>query len=248
MLYDQLKGSHSRTAKSFMYRFLASAIIVLILVPVWAVDKSKDEETLKYAATVLKGMIDSTKPSADVVARANCVIVLSGVKKKFDFGIGGSGGRGPMICREGENFSGRWSTPAIYTIGGATFGPQMGGLPGDLVLLIMSQRGVDAMLKGKTKLNNEAIAAAGLSDPTHPATVEGMDMLTYGEAAGLFSETSLGAATLEPDEDANQRLYGKALTAKEILIGNDVKPTAAGKQLILLLDTRASKHSSPQVE
>jgi SH3 domain-containing YSC84-like protein 1 len=245
MVYDQLKGSHSRIAKSFMCRFLASTLIVLILVPVWAVDKSNDEETLKYAATVLQGMIESTKFSVDVVARADCVIVLSGVKTKFDFGISGSGRRGPMICREGENFRGRWSAPAIYTIGGATFGPQVGGLPSDFVLLIMSRKGVDAVLKGNTKLSNKAIAAAELSGATHADTVEGTDMLTYSEASGLYAETSFGAAMLEPDEDANQRLYDKALTAKEIVIGNDVEPTAAGKQLILLLNTKASKHSNP---
>jgi SH3 domain-containing YSC84-like protein 1 len=195
---------------------------------------------------VLEGMIDGTKLSADVLARANCVIVFPAVKKNFDVGIGGSGGRGPMICREGKNFSGRWSAPAIYTIGGVTPGPQVGGLPSDFVLLITSRKGVDAVLKGTTKLSSEAIAAAALSDAPHAGMVEGMDILIYAESSGRYAaETSFGAATLEPDEDANQRLYDKALTAKEIVIGNDVKLTAAGKQLISLLNTRVSNHSSP---
>jgi SH3 domain-containing YSC84-like protein 1 len=245
MIYDQLQRSQSRVAKSLMHRFLVSALIVLILVPVWAVDKSKDEETLKHAATVLERMIDDTKFPADVVARADCVIVFPAVNKNFDVGTGGSGGRGPMLCRDGENFGGRWTAPAIYTIGGVTPGPQVGGLPSDFVLLITSRKGVDAVLKGKTRLSNEAIAAAGLSEASHADTVERMDILTYAESSGLHAETSFGAATLEPDEDANQRLYHKALTAKEIVIGNGVKPTAAGKQLILLLNTKASKHSGP---
>jgi SH3 domain-containing YSC84-like protein 1 len=245
MIYDQLQRSQSRVAKSLMHRFLVSALIVLILVPVWAVDKSKDEETLKHAATVLERMIDDTKFPADVVARADCVIVFPAVNKNFDVGTGGSGGRGPMLCRDGENFGGRWTAPAIYTIGGVTPGPQVGGLPSDFVLLSTSRKGVDAVLKGKTRLSNEAIAAAGLSEAPHADTVERMDILTYAESSGLHAETSFGAATLEPDEDANQRLYHKALTAKEIVIGNGVKPTAAGKQLILLLNTKASKHSGP---
>jgi lipid-binding SYLF domain-containing protein len=245
MIYDRLEGSHSRIAKSFMHRFLASALIVLILVPVWAVDKSKDEETLKHAAIVLERMIDDTKFSADVVARADCVIVFPAVKKNFDVGTGGSSARGPMICREGKNFSGRWTAPAIYTIGGVTPGPHVGGLPSDFVLLITSRKGVDAVLKGKTRLSNEAIAAAGLGDAPHAGTAERMDILTYAGSSGLYAETSFGAATLEPDEDANQRLYDKALTAKEIVIGNDVKLTAAGKRLISLLNTRVSDHSSP---
>jgi SH3 domain-containing YSC84-like protein 1 len=245
MIYDQLQRSQSRVAKSLMHRFLVSALIVLILVPVWAVDKSKDEETLKHAATVLERMIDDTKFPADVVARADCVIVFPAVNKNFDVGTGGSGGRGPMLCRDGENFGGRWTAPAIYTIGGVTPGPQVGGLPSDFVLLITSQKGVAAVLKGKTRLSNEAIAAAGLSEASHADTVERMDILTYAESSGLHAETSFGAATLEPDEDANQRLYDKALTAKEIVLGNDVKLTVAGKQLISLLNTRVSNHSSP---
>ena len=169
-------------------------------------------------------MIDSKNVPTDVLARANCVIVLPDVKK-FGFGIGGSGGRGPMICRQGKNFSGRWSTPAMYTIGGASFGLQVGGSSTDFVLLIMSQKGVDAVLKGKTKLGNEATAAAGPSGVAHAGTVGGTDILTYADASGLFAGTSLGAATLEPDSDANQRLYDKALTAQEIMTGNAVKPT-----------------------
>jgi len=83
-------------------------------VPACGADKSKDEETLKNAATVLQRMIDNKNVPADVPARANCIIVLPSVKK-FGFGVGGSGGRGPMICRPGRNFSGRWSAPAMYT-------------------------------------------------------------------------------------------------------------------------------------
>jgi lipid-binding SYLF domain-containing protein len=245
MIYDQLQESPSRIAKRFMHRLLASALIVLILVPVWAVDESKDEETLKHAATVLERMIDDTKFSADVLVRADCVIVFPAVKKNFDVGTGGSGGRGPMICREGKNFSGRWTAPAIYTLGGVTPGPQVGGVPSDFVLLITSRKGVDAVLTGKTRLSNEKIATAGLKAAPHAGTVERMDILTYAESSGLYAETSFGAATLEPDEDANQRLYDKALTAQEIVIGNDVKLTAAGKQLISLLNTRVSNHSSP---
>ena len=142
--------------------------------------------------------------------------------KKFGFGIGGTGGRGPMVLHQGKNFSGRWAAPAMYTLGGASFGLQVGGSSTDFVLLIMSQKGVDAVLKGKTKLGNEATAAAGPSGATHAGTVGGTDILTYADASGLFAGTSLGAATLEPDDDASQRLYDKTLTAKEIVVGNAV--------------------------
>jgi SH3 domain-containing YSC84-like protein 1 len=93
----------------------------------------------------------------------------------------------------------------------------------------MSQKCVKAMLKGKTKLGNEATAAAGPRGATRAGTVGGTDILTYADASGLFAGTSLGAATLEPDNDANQRLYNKPVTAKEIVFENAVKPTAGGK-------------------
>ena len=243
MTNDESKGSYSHMTKRVADCFLASTLIILILVPVWAADKSKDEETLKNAATVLQTMLGSKNVPADVLAQANCVIVLPDVKK-VGFVIGGSGGRGPMICRQGKNFSGKWSTPAMYSIGGASFGLQAGGSSTDFALLIMSQKGVDAMLRGKTKLGNEATAAAGPSGATHAGTVGGADILTYADASGLFAGTSLGAATLEPDDDANQRLYDQAVTAKQIVIGNTVKPTPAGKQLISLLNTKIAKRSS----
>jgi len=243
MTHDNPMKSHTHIIKRLMHLFLSPILIIIFIVPACGADKSKDEETLKNAATVLQGMVDSKNVPADVLARANCIIVLPSVKK-FGFGVGGSGGRGPMICRQGKNFSGRWSAPAMYTLGGASFGLQVGGSSTDFVLLVMSQKGVDAMLKGKTKLGNEATAAAGPSGATHAGTVGGADILTYADASGLFAGTSLGAATLEPDNDANQRLYDKALTAKEILLGNAVKPTAAGKQLISLLSRKVAKHSS----
>ena len=144
-------------------RLVTSIFIVLFILPVWGADKAKDEETLRNAATVLQGMIEGNGVPQDVLVRADCVIVLPSVKK-FGFGIGGSGGRGPMTCRAGKNFTGKWSAPAMYSIGGASFGLQAGGSSTDFVLLIMSQRGVDAMLQGKTKLGRNATAAAGPSD------------------------------------------------------------------------------------
>jgi lipid-binding SYLF domain-containing protein len=106
-------------------------------------------------------MLSSNNVPADVLAGADCVMALPNVKK-FGFGIGGSGGRGPMTCRGGKDFSGKWSAPAMYSMGGASVGFQGGGSSTDFVLLIISQKGVDAILKGsKTKLGSDATAAAG---------------------------------------------------------------------------------------
>jgi lipid-binding SYLF domain-containing protein len=235
--------SQGNIMKGYWQRILIPVFLLVFILPAWGDDKSKDEETLKNAAKVLNEMTASKNVPLDVLASANCIIVLPSVKK-FGFGIGGSGGRGPMSCRGGKNFSGKWSAPAMYTIGGASFGLQVGGSATDFVLLIMSDKGVDAMLKGKTKLGNEATAAAGPSGATHAGTVGGADILTYADASGLFAGTSLGAATLEPDNDANQRLYDKAVSAKEIVLENAVKPTPGGQEFVSTLNTKVAKRKS----
>jgi SH3 domain-containing YSC84-like protein 1 len=224
-------------------RILAALLAMFFILPVWGGDKSKDDDTLKNAATVLDSMLSGGNIPPDVLARADCVIVLPSVKK-FGFLVGGSGGRGPMSCRQGKGFSGRWSPPAMYTIGGASFGLQAGGSSTDVVLLVMAEKAVESMLNGKTKLGNDATAAAGPSGATSMGTVGGSDILTYGRAKGLFAGMSLGGATLEPDPDANQRLYGKEISAKEILLGNAVKMPAGGQPLVTLLNSKITKHSS----
>jgi lipid-binding SYLF domain-containing protein len=224
-------------------RILAALLAMFFILPVWGADKLKDDDTLKNAATVLNSMLSGGNIPPDVLARADCVIVLPSVKK-FGFLVGGSGGRGPMSCRQGKGFSGRWSPPAMYTIGGASFGLQAGGSSTDVVLLVMAEKAVESILNGKTKLGSDATAAAGPSGATSMGTVGGSDILTYGRAKGLFAGMSLGGATLEPDPDANQRLYGKEISAKEILLGNAVKMPAGGQPLVTLLNSKITKHSS----
>jgi lipid-binding SYLF domain-containing protein len=216
--------------------FLASLVLVI---PAWA-DKAKDEETLRNAATVLSAMVDSNTVPQDTLSRANCVIILPSVKKG-GFIVGGSGGRGPMLCRTGKDFKGAWSAPAMYTIGGASVGLQIGGSATDFVVLVMSAKGMNAILEGKTKLGNDATIAAGPSGATSSGTVGGTDMVSYGRASGLFAGMSLGGATLSPDDSANQNLYGKAITAKEIVTQNGVRATPGGQPLISLLNAKAGK-------
>lgn len=203
---------------------------------VWAGDKQKDEDTLKDAAIVLHEMIEKDLP-AELVSKAYCIMVLPSVKK-FGLGIGGSGGRGPLVCRAGENFNGRWSAPAMYSVGGLSAGLQVGGSATDIVLLIVSEKGVNTVLNHKTTLGRDATVTAGAIGAT-AASVGGSDILSYGISKGLFAGVSLGGASLEPDKDANQRLYGKDVTARDIVRGSVQSPSAA-ESLISLLDTKAT--------
>src|SRR6516165_7487982 len=128
---------------------VVAALLLTLTVPAWAVDKSKDEETIRNATTVLEAMLSSKAVPDSLLVTADCIIVLPSVKK-FAVGVGGSGGRGAMTCRTGKNFSGdEWSAPAMYTIGGASAGLQVGGTSTDLVLLVMSPSAVNKVLAGK---------------------------------------------------------------------------------------------------
>jgi lipid-binding SYLF domain-containing protein len=230
-----------RIAKRALPCFLTSLLMALLILPGFAADKEKDEDTLRQANIVLEDMLNGNNISPALLAKADCVVILPGVKK-FGLGVGGSGGRGPMLCRTDANFTGQWSAPAMYTIGGASVGLQVGGSSSDFVLLLMDQKVVNQVMNGKTKMGADATAAAG-PGATAAGPVDNADILTYGRAKGLFAGVSLGSATLEPDNDANYRLYGKRLTAGDIVRTNDVKPPAGGESLVSLLNSKIAKHS-----
>jgi SH3 domain-containing YSC84-like protein 1 len=206
-----------------------------------AADKQKDEDTLQQANVVLTDMLNDKNIPQDLLSKADCVMVLPGVKK-FSVGIGGSGGRGPLVCREGQNFEGKWSAPAMYSIGGISAGLQLGGTSTDFVLLLMNKKVVNQILNGKTKMGADATAAAGPGATAAGAT--DADIFTYGRAKGLFAGVSLGGASVEPDNDANYRLYDKRLVPSDIVRSTAVKPTAGGEPLVKLLDSKITKHSN----
>jgi lipid-binding SYLF domain-containing protein len=243
MLRITLLNTFESIGKKVLPCVLISTLTIMLPLSAWAADKEKDEETLKNATTVFQEIVSGSEVPASVLAQADCVIILPGVKK-VGFGVGGSGGRGAMSCREGENFNGKWSTPAVYSIGGASIGLQVGGSSTDFLLLVMNPKGVDAILADKTKLGSDATAAAGPSGATAASSsVGGSDVLTYGRSKGLFAGVSLEGATLHQDNDANKRLYGKDLSARDIVRGNAIKTTAAGQPLVSLLDSKVPKHN-----
>ncbi len=229
-----MPASRIRTAVSW----LLAPLLLISTLPAWGADKGKDEETIQNATAVLQALLDGKVVPANLLVTANCILVLPGVKK-FAVGVGGSGGRGPMTCRKGKNFSGdEWSAPAMYTIGGASAGLQLGGSSTDVVFLIMAPSAVNKVLDGRIKVGTDLTAAAGPSGATSTGSVGGADILTYGRAKGLFAGISLNGASLEPDSSADQRLYSKAVSAREIVLDNAVKATPAGQSLVSLIEKR----------
>ena len=219
---------------------LASIALLMVTLPAWGASKSDDEQTIRNATTVLQAMVSSNDIPKSVLEKADCIMILPSVKK-FAVGIGGTGGRGPLVCREGSGFSGKWSPPAMYGIGGASAGFQVGGKASDVVIAIMAPTAVDKVLSGKVKVGSDVSAAAGPG--AQAGTLSNTaDMLTYSRSSGLFAGASLDGASLDPDANANERLYSKTASAKDIVSGS-VKPTTAGQELVSLLDSKLGTHS-----
>ncbi len=218
---------------------VVTLLLAVLTIPASAASKSNDEETLRNAATVLQAMLSSKDIPPSVLAKADCIMILPSVKK-FAVGIGGTGGRGPMSCREGNGMTGKWSPPAMYSIGGASAGFQVGGKSSDIVIAIMASTAVDKVLNSKVKVGSDVSAAAG-PGASAGSLSNSADMLTYSRSSGLFAGVSLDGASLEPDAEANKRLYGKEVSAKEVVSGG-VTATTAGQSLVSLLDSKAGKH------
>ena len=211
-----------------------------------AAAQGKEEDRLRESATVLRevlGMPDGIPK--DLLDRAECVIVFPSVKK-FAIGVGGSYGRGVMTCRTGEAFDGQWSAPALMALEGGSIGLQLGGQETDYVLLVMNERGAGSVLSSKVKLGADASAAAGPKGRTAGASTDAAmraEILTYSRSRGLFAGVSLEGSTLRSDGDANERVYGRSINARDLVRGG-VKPPAAGKGLIDLLNEQSPKNLS----
>src|SRR5205823_4962104 len=121
----------------------------------------KETDRVKDAGVVLKEILNIPDDiPSDLLDDAECVIVLPSVKK-LAIGIGGSFGRGVMVCRSGQHFTGPWGPPAMYALEGGNIGFQLGGQATDFVLLVMNPRGAESLMGSKVKLGADAAAAAG---------------------------------------------------------------------------------------
>jgi len=229
-----------------MIRTLTLALCFLLSTGV-AYGANKEQGRLNNAGIVLEEImnIPDSIPQ-DLLKKAECVIVFPSVKK-VAVGIGGSYGRGAMVCRSGKTFDGVWGAPAMYALEGGSFGLQLGGQATDLVLLIMNQKGADSILSSKVKLGADASAAAGPKGRDATAATDAFmkaEILSYSRSRGLFAGISLEGSTIRPDDDASARIYGRSITAREIVMGTNVRIPASGRRLVRSLQKNAPRNES----
>lgn len=201
-----------------MQRLVIVVLVFTLSIPLFAAGK-KEQERLQEAGTVLKEVLDIPEGvPKDLLEKAECVVVLPSVKKGA-IGIGLSYGRGAMVCRTGENFTGSWGAPVMMALEQGSLGWQLGGEATDFILLLMSPRSANGVLTSKVKLGADASAAAGPKGRTAEAATDATmraEILTYSRARGLFAGVSLSGSTLRPDGGANENLYGHKVIAKQL--------------------------------
>ena len=210
-------------------------------------ETDKQHERLVQSGQVLKEILEvPDNIPRPLLGRAECVVVIPSVKK-FAIGIGGSYGRGAMSCRTGEHFTGPWSAPAMYALEGANIGFQLGGQATDFVLLVMNPRGVDSLLKSKVKLGGDAAAAAGPKGRTATAATDATmraEILSYSRSRGLFAGVSLEGSTLRQDGGANERIYGRRISARDIVRQRAVEVPPAGLEMVSALNQHSPRNLS----
>lgn len=233
-------------------KLLSAVLSLLFLVPGFADEaqkKEKDIDRLNASATVLKEILGMPEGiPKDLLDKSVCVVVYPSVKKAA-FVVGASYGRGVVTCRKGEDFSGVWSAPAMFALEGGSFGFQIGAQATDFVLLVMNDSGANSILSSKVKLGADASAAAGpVGRDTSAETdvVMKAEILSYSRAQGLFAGVSLEGSTLRSDDGANKALYGKELTAKQIVREGTVAPPSGAQELLAALEKASPKHATSE--
>jgi lipid-binding SYLF domain-containing protein len=231
-----------------MKKFIVCFIAVLISsVAALAADDEHEADRVKDAGIVLKEILNIPDDiPQDLLDKAECLIILPSVKKGA-FGIGGSYGRGIMVCRSGEHYKGKWGAPALYALEGISIGFQLGGQATDFVLLVMNPKGAESLLYSKVKLGADASAAAGPKGRTAEGATDivmSAEILSYSRNKGLFAGVSLEGSTLRSDGSANEKLYGKKVSAKEIIRQGKVGIPASARQLVSLLDAKSPVNRS----
>jgi lipid-binding SYLF domain-containing protein len=223
-------------------------LALLFVLPAFAEDKKemKEDQRLDESAVVLKEILGMPEGiPKDLLDKSVCVVVYPSVKKAA-FIVGGSYGRGVVTCRSGKEFGGPWSAPAMFALEGGSFGFQIGAQATDFVLLIMNESGANSIMSSKVKLGADASAAAGPVGRNASAETDVVmkaEILSYSRAKGLFAGISLEGSTLRSDDGANKAVYGKELSAKEIVREGKVASPAAAKRLLVILQKASPKHA-----
>ncbi len=232
------------------YKLCIALLALSFVAPLFAEDQekkeAKEDQRMGESAVVLKEILNMPDGiPKDLLNKALCVVVYPSVKKAA-FIVGGSYGRGMITCRTGKEFNGgRWSAPAMFALEGGSFGFQIGAQATDFVLLVMNESGANSVMSSKVKLGADASAAAGPVGRNATAETDVVlkaEILSYSRAKGLFAGISLEGSTLRSDDGGDKSVYGREISAKEIVREGKVRPPAAARRLLAILQKNSPRH------
>jgi SH3 domain-containing YSC84-like protein 1 len=216
-------------------RTLALPLALLLATPAAASSglTKKDASTLHNSIAVLNAMASAPDKGIpqELLAKADCILIFPSVTKAA-FIVGGQGGHGVASCRQAD---GSMGSAAFYTVGGASVGFQIGGQSADVVMLIMNEGGVSHLLADRFTIGGEATATAGpVGRTAHAATDAQLhaQILSWSRSRGLFVGVALDGSVVKPNQDANERLYGKPTTGKDILVDSKLAVPAQARPLV----------------
>lgn len=230
-----------------MKRILSSVLALLLISPALLASDQQEKDRLENCGLVIQEIMDiPDNIPQDLIDKADCVIIYPSVLKGA-FIFGGSYGRGAMTCRTGEKFNGPWSAPTMMALEGGSFGFQIGGQATDFVLLVMNERGAKAILSSKVKLGADASAAAGPKGRNAEASTDvtmRAEILSYSRARGLFAGISLSGSTVRPDNRANENLYGKPVSAADVIFKGVVPVPPSAQKMVSYLNKKSPTNLS----
>jgi len=215
-----------------MYR---TFIVIGIALGVLQAQEQTPDQRLRSAATVLHEILSAPDKGIpeDFLARAQCVMIVPGLKKGA-FLVGGEYGRGFAVCRR----DGVWGGPAAIRFGGGSFGAQIGGESTDVVMLVMNRHGMEKLASDKFTIGGDGSAAAGPVGRTSAADTDILlhaEILSYSRTRGVFAGVSLDGTVVSQDHSEDRKLYGRDVRNQGVLMG-DVRPPEVARSLISELE------------
>ena len=212
-----------------IWQCLGLAILAALVFGVSRADAQSPEFAASFAraTTALYEMVNVTSPQSngiprEILAKAQGVLVFPGVVKGA-FLIGGTAGDGMATVRRQD---GTWSPPSVVRMAGGSVWFQIGAEVTDVVILIMSPKGLQGLLSSEFTIGADISAAAGPAGSRGEVSTDlkfSTDLLTYSRTQGLFLGFSFSGASVRARDDWNQSLYGRGYTIQEILLGNQLQ-------------------------
>ena len=206
---------------------LFAAAALLIAQPLLFAQEETPDKRLQHSATTFRDFMsapDGAIPRS-LLERAQCIIIVPGMKKAA-FLVGGEYGRGFASCR----LPGSWSAPAPVRLAGGSLGVQLGADSADIILMLMSERGLERLLADKFSIGADLAAAAGPIGRDAKADTDVLlkaEILAYSRTRGVFAGVSLNGTVVEPDKAEATKLYGRPWSNREIIRGGIAVPGAA---------------------